>query len=336
MNAQTAKPPGDETVVVTGTAVHTDAAPAKSSLETMEPQTIINKSYIEDFVPRRPDYITILSIVPSMTGAILNGPGLSDGGVKNTLRGLPDGNFGINMMAFRSETPMDPSIITIPISLPALLAASTSIAAPAMPAIWGLHLWRLDQYVLRSVGSRCPAPAAVATYGSFNTSEFNANAQTGDMDIGRHERRPALNFQTPNTNGCVDLPGKLGAELPGEESGCNFAPDWTVTAFANYNYLIQHLEDNSGATAAQIKSSARITPCRRTIRAAGTYRAYNTGPQEDRYGLSAASRRSVAWDRLNTFYTYAYVNKTLSPTARCSRRWRRSSPDVSRRQRQAP
>ena len=43
-----------ETVVVTGTAqFNTDAAPAKSSLTTVEPETIINKTYIENS-PCRP------------------------------------------------------------------------------------------------------------------------------------------------------------------------------------------------------------------------------------------------------------------------------------------
>ena len=37
--------------------------------------------------------MTILAIVPSLTGGDPNGAGLSDGGAKNTLRGLPDGNF---------------------------------------------------------------------------------------------------------------------------------------------------------------------------------------------------------------------------------------------------
>ena len=72
---------------------NTDIAPAKASLETTEPQTIINKSYIQDSVADTADYTTILAIAPSMTGQDINGPGLSDGGVKNTLRGLPDGNF---------------------------------------------------------------------------------------------------------------------------------------------------------------------------------------------------------------------------------------------------
>src|SRR4051812_20790694 len=40
-----------ETLVVTGTAFDPETAPAKSSLDTMEPQTIISKSYIQDSVP---------------------------------------------------------------------------------------------------------------------------------------------------------------------------------------------------------------------------------------------------------------------------------------------
>ena len=85
-----------ETVVVSGTAFNPDTAPAKSSLDTTEPQTIINKSYIRDSVAASGSYTTILAIAPSMTGSDLNGPGLSDNGVKNTLRGLPDGSFGIH------------------------------------------------------------------------------------------------------------------------------------------------------------------------------------------------------------------------------------------------
>src|SRR6187549_2319206 len=93
-NVSTGGSQGVETVVVTGTAFNPDAAPAKASLDTTQPQTIIGKSYIEDSVPETGTYTTILAIAPSMTGMDLNGPGLSDGGVKNTLRGLPDGSFG--------------------------------------------------------------------------------------------------------------------------------------------------------------------------------------------------------------------------------------------------
>src|ERR1700733_12840760 len=87
---------GIETVVVTGTAFDPESAPAKASLDTMEPQTIINKSYIENSVSETRTYSSGLANSPSMTDTDLNGPGLSDNGVKNTLRGLPDGKFGLS------------------------------------------------------------------------------------------------------------------------------------------------------------------------------------------------------------------------------------------------
>jgi iron complex outermembrane receptor protein len=109
-----------ETVVVTGTAFDPETAPAKASLDTTEPQTIINKSYIQDSVAATGTYTTILAIAPSMTGSDLNGPGLSDNGVKNTLRGLQDGSFGLTFDGIPFGDSNGP----------------TSTAAPAMRATW--------------------------------------------------------------------------------------------------------------------------------------------------------------------------------------------------------
>src|ERR1700722_8448418 len=95
-NAGSASAGEVETVVITGTSFDPDTAPAKASLDTTEPETIISKSYIQNSVAATGSYTTILAIAPSMTGIDLNGPGLSDGGVKNTLSGLPDGSFGLN------------------------------------------------------------------------------------------------------------------------------------------------------------------------------------------------------------------------------------------------
>ena len=67
-----------ETIVVTDTKFNTDAAPAKASLDTTEPQTIINRSYIQDFVAPQADYVTILAIVPAYPGAIVGCTNVSD------------------------------------------------------------------------------------------------------------------------------------------------------------------------------------------------------------------------------------------------------------------
>jgi len=72
----------------------------------MEPQTIINKSYIQDSVANTSDYTNILAIAPSLTGMDINGPGLSDGNVKNTLAACRTAISPCSMMAFRSATPI--------------------------------------------------------------------------------------------------------------------------------------------------------------------------------------------------------------------------------------
>lgn len=86
---------GIETVVVTGTAFDPESAPAKARLETTEPQTIINKSYIEDSVSETADYTTILAIAPGMTGFDTNGPGLSDAVIGNTVAAVGQAAHGV-------------------------------------------------------------------------------------------------------------------------------------------------------------------------------------------------------------------------------------------------
>ena len=56
-----AAPTNVETVVVTGTAFNPEVAPAKASLDATQPQTIINKSYIEDSVAGTGTYDTLHS-----------------------------------------------------------------------------------------------------------------------------------------------------------------------------------------------------------------------------------------------------------------------------------
>ena len=63
-----------------------------------------------------------------MTGQDINGPGLSDGNVKNTLRGQPDGNFVMEYDGIPfGDVPMAPR--TIPRSyFPGVTIASIEVA----------------------------------------------------------------------------------------------------------------------------------------------------------------------------------------------------------------
>jgi iron complex outermembrane receptor protein len=301
-----------ETVVVTGTAFDPETAPAKSSLDTMEPQTIINKSYIEDSVSETGTYTTILAIAPSMTGTDLNGPGLSDNGVKNTLRGLPDGSFGLTYDGIPFGDTNGPTHHSESY-FPATTIGTINVergpgnAGNLGPSTYGGSVNMFSEALSNDSHARVQA-----TGGSWGTSMFNANYQTGDFDLGGIANRVLLNFQDTNTGGYLTYQSSAAQNYL-VKTQTDIAPGWTLTAFANYNGLFQQLNDNNGATAAQINAYGKDYALQITNPNAGTYAGYNHVHKKtdmDYLRLEGDVGNGLRID--NTFYTYAYVNKTMS------------------------
>ena len=300
-----------ETVVVTGTQFDPNIAPAKSSLETMEPQTIIDKSYIQDSVAETGTYTTILAIAPSMTGTDLNGPGLSDGGVKNTLRGLPDGSFGMtydgipfgdtNGPTHHSESYFPATTIgTIDVD------RGPGNAGNLGPSTYGGSVNMFSEELTHDSSARIQG-----TLGSWNTNMSNANYQTGDFNLAGITSRALLNFQDTNTGGYLTYQSS-GAQNYLVKTETDVAPGWVLTVFANYNALFQRLNDNNGATPAQINTYGKDYALQIDNPDAGTYAPYNsTHKKTDMdYLRLRGTIGGIAID--DTLYTYAYVNKTLS------------------------
>jgi len=194
-----------ETVVVTGTAFNPETAPAKSSLEATQPQTIINKSYIEDSVAETGSYTNILAIAPSMTGTDLNGPGLSDNGVKNTLRGMPDGSFGINYDGIPfgdTNGPTHHSQSYFPATAigSILVDRGPGNAGNIGPSTYGGTVSLFSEELTHDREVRVQA-----TGGTWNTSMANLNVQTGDFKVAGITNRVMLNYQDTNTGGYLTL-----------------------------------------------------------------------------------------------------------------------------------
>jgi len=306
---------GVETLVVTGTAFDPETAPAKSSLDTMEPQTIISKSYIQDSVAATGTYTSILAIAPSMTGTDLNGPGLSDGGVKNTLRGLPDGNFGINFDGVPfgdTNGPTHHSQSYFPSSIigNVVVDRGPGNAGNMGPSTYGGSINLFSEVLTPESHARVSATA-----GSWGTSLFSGNYQTGDLQLGALTDRLMVNFQDTNTAGYLTHQTS-SAQNYLVKNQLQVAPNWTVTFYANFNGLFQGLEDNSGATAAQLVAYGKDYAQQITNPAAGTYYFYNHVHKKtdlDYVRLQGDVTSTLHLD--NTFYSLAYVNKTLSTTS---------------------
>ena len=305
-----------ETVVVTGTAqFSTDAAPAKSSLNTMEPETIINKSYIENFMPPQADYVTILAIVPSMTGGDPNGPGLSDGGAKNTLRGLPDGDFSMQYDDIPFGDTNGPTHHNISY-FPATTIGSINVdRGPGNAGNLGANTYGGTIKLFSETLGDDPTAKGFVSYGSFDTWIVNGNAQSGEVDIAGTQAKGLINVQHLESQGALSFQnlGTSNLELKVQDT---FAPNWTVTLYSSYSYLKEHLDDNNGLTPAQVEIFGKNFALQQNNPTLPTYQAYNYTTKAtdfDYIRLNGQIGGGISID--NTGYTYAYWNHTFSPNS---------------------
>jgi iron complex outermembrane receptor protein len=304
-----------ETVIVTGTAqFNTDAAPAKSSLSTMEPETIINRSYIENFMPPQADYVTILSIVPSMTGGDPNGPGLSDGGAKNTLRGLPDGNFSMQYDDIPFGDTNGPTHHNISY-FPATTIGSINVdRGPGNAGNLGSNTYGGTVKLFSEVLGDDPTAKGFVSYGSFDTWIVDANAQSGEMDIAGTQAKGLFNIQHLESDGALSLQN-LGATNALVKVQDTFAPNWTITLFSTYSYLTEHLDDNNGLTPAQVQVFGKNFSLQNTNPNLPTYQAYNYTSKATDFDYVKLDGQIGGLSIQNTGYTYAYWNHTFSPNS---------------------
>lgn len=65
-------------LVVTAARGAAAVAPVKVSLEATQPQSIIDRKTIDQFIPATADYTQIVNLSPSVSGTSFNGPGLGE------------------------------------------------------------------------------------------------------------------------------------------------------------------------------------------------------------------------------------------------------------------
>jgi len=303
-----------ETIVVTGTRFNTEAAPAKASLDTTEPQTIINRSYIENFVPPQADYVTILSIVPSMTGGDPNGPGLSDGGAKNTLRGLGDGNFAMQYDGIPFGDTNGPTHHNISYFPASTLGSVVVDRGPGNAGNLGAATYGGTIKLFSQTLGPDPQASAAFSYGSFETMLGVLNGQSGDLDF-LGTTRVLVNVQGLQSNGALSLQDvRTWNALLKVES--QIADGWTITFFSDYSSLKEHLDDNNGLTQAQVMAYGKDFALQNTNPLLPTYYAYNyTSKATDIEYLRETGTITDGLKLDNTTYTYAYWNHTFSPNS---------------------
>jgi iron complex outermembrane receptor protein len=303
-----------ETVIVTGTRFNVDAAPAKASLTTTQPQTVIHKSYIEDSVAATADYVNILAIVPSLTGLSVNGPGLSDGNVKNTLRGLPDGDFGLAYDGIPFGDTNGPTHHSESYFPGSTIGSAEVDRGPGNAGTIGASTYGGTIKLYSEPLSEDFHFRQTGTGGSWNTFDFNTNVQSGDFDTFGLTSRALVNYQASGSSGYLSNQSTHREnELLKTET--EIAPNWTLTFFGSRNGLSQIVNDNNGATAAQVVAFGKPFALQNTDPRLPTFTGYN--PEHKETDMEYLRLRGDVTDFFHVedqFYTYAYVNKTTTTT----------------------
>ena len=305
----------NEVVVVTGTSFNPAAAPAKSSLDATQPKTIIDHTYIEDSIAETADYTTTLAIAPSLTGTDINGPGLSDGNVKNTMRGLPDGMYGMTYDGIAFGDTNGPSHHSESYFPSSTIGSIDVERGPGMAGNLGAATFGGSINMFSDVLSPKQRIKASVTYGSWDTTNFNLNLQSGTIEGVGANTRVMVNIQDTNSEGYLTLQTTAhDNELLKVQT--DIAPGWTLTFFANRNGLRQHLNDNNGATAAQVFTYGKNFALENNNPNSGAYQPYNRITKKtdmDYLRLQGQINDGLSID--DTAYTYAYANRTITATS---------------------
>ncbi len=301
-----------EEVVVTGTrGIAAETAPFKASLLTSQPQSIVNRTFIEQAVALTGDSTAIVALTPSASGsAAANGPGLSES--KNTLRGFGDGSFnqtfdGIPYGDTNGPTHHSTSFFPAAVIGEVVVDRGPGYAGDLGMANYGgnvklLSLNLSDDFRFRET----------AGYGTWNTFTSITQVQSGSI-AALNNARFVANFLYIDTDGALSYSkaNEHNETIKGEIPINNL---WKVTLYGIHNETLNYKPDgSSGITLAQAAAFGKDFWMTGTP-GIPTYYKYN--PQFKRTDFEYIKvDRDLAdgWSGSSQAYSYYYSNKTREP-----------------------
>ena len=216
-------------------------APAKASLDQVQPESIISRQYIEQHVSEVGDYTDVALIAPSVAGVGSDGAGIGDYN-KVSIRGFQDGQYNVTYDGISFGDTNDPTHHPddyFPTSTIGTLVVDRGpgAAGDLGQANFGGALHMFSPTVSDTFGLQ-----QKVTYGSFNTIDAVTTLNTGDIG---HGARLMLNFNVRHTDGELSYAGGDMSNVMGKFV-MPIGSNWTFTAFGVREYTRFNFEDSSG------------------------------------------------------------------------------------------
>ncbi len=298
-----------EELTVVGTARVASAAPVKASLEATQPQAIITRETIDQFIPQTGDFTQVVLLSPSVSGSAYNGPGFAES--KTTLRGFKDGEYNVTYDGIPFGDTNDPthhstSFFPAPTIGAVVVDRGPGAAGQLGQANFGGSIGLFSPEVAETFGG-----SVSALYGTENSAQIVARLNSGAIEA-LHGTRATVNLSALRTDGALTESDSKGANAM-VRIVVPIADNWNATLYSTYNYTTIFQNDNQGLTLAQVNRFGKHFALNNDP-ATPFFKNYNTVKKHT--SLSYARLAGEVTDSThleNTGYTYYYSNHTLSP-----------------------
>ena len=302
-----------EELVVTAEAGIVTSAPIRTSLDATQPQSIIERKAIDQFIPATADYTQIVNLSPSMSGTSFNGPGLGE--AKSTLRGFKDGEYNLTYDGIPWGDANGPTHHSTSFFPSSTIGAVVVDRGPGQANQLGVASFGGSVNLFSPEVSAERGGSQSITAGSWGTLMSVTKLNTGEI-AKLNGTRVLLNFQELATDGYLTHSGAtaynqlIRAVIPLSEN-------WKLTVLGTWNYTKVYTNDNSGATLNQVALYGKNFGLSDDP-AAPTYYRYNVVNKHTYFNYLKLTGDITPTLKLeNTLYSYYYKNDTesaLDPT----------------------
>jgi iron complex outermembrane receptor protein len=307
-SAATSDPKTDPTAKGRAAAV----APTQTSLNATQPQSVIDKTFIEDTKPPVSDYSVAAAIAPSVSGGTSsNGPGIGES--VNVLRGFQDGEYNVTYDGIPWGDTNDLSHHSTAFFPKSVIGGVTVESGPGNASNLGQATFGGSVNIFSNPLTSEQKITPYAAYGSWNTQLEGVTYNSGTLgklgdarysidvqNMGSDGYRTNMSVGGQNYNAKVEKP--LGSST-------------LLTLFLNHHENFYYKNDNDkGITADTAASYGKnfgltLDPTK------ANYYGYNRADKNTNFHyLRLQSDLGSNWAIDNTSYYYDYQNKTLSTT----------------------
>ncbi|MFT4432573.1 TonB-dependent receptor [Caballeronia sp. 15715] len=277
-------------------------APTQGSLKADEPQSIINRHYIQNSTAPTANYSDIVQIAPSVNSVNPNGAGLMES-QSLSIRGFQDGQFNVTFDGIPFGDSNDFTHHSTSFFTSQNIGGITVDRGPGDASQIGFATFGGTIAVQSREPAMTPSVSLLGSYGSFDTWLTGAEFNTGDMQQWG-DARAMVGYSHTSSDGYLTNASQrrdnvfFKLEKP-------VGDDTLVTVYANYNRIHQNV--SLGATAAQIHQFGPNFGLSSDPNSQ-SYSGYNFDRINTDMEYIDVQTRIAEWKIENKLYTYAYYH----------------------------